>query len=129
LGFCFPSGAGFGVLLPGFFQDLFQVFLAFFALAEVLGDGDGALLGVFEELFHGVGWVWLLLLLAEVAAGDLEAVEQEPGAFGIDLIGCETDEDLGDGGLDGAPVFRVGEDEGGFAAFARLLFLFGNRLS
>jgi len=37
-------------------------------------------------------------------AGDLQAVEQEAGAFGVDVVGGEAAQDLGDGELDGGAV-------------------------
>jgi hypothetical protein len=36
-----------------------------------------------------VGW--------EVAGGDLEAVEEDAGALYVHLVGCEADEDVGEG--------------------------------
>jgi hypothetical protein len=41
----------------------------------------------------------------EVEAGDLEAVEEETGAAGIDFIGGDALKDFADGGLDGGAVF------------------------
>ena len=110
--FGFSLGAGFGVFGPLLGEDLFKIFVAFFAGGEVLGDGDGALFGVFYDVFHGGGGVGLFFLAAEVAAGYLEAVEEEAGSFGVEVVGGEADQDLGDGGLDGASVFGVGESEG-----------------
>jgi hypothetical protein len=52
----------------------------------------------------------------EVEAGDLEAVEEEAGAAGVDVVGGDAAEDLADGGLDGGAVFREGQVEGGAAA-------------
>jgi hypothetical protein len=40
----------------------------------------------------------------EVEAGDLEAVEEEAGAAGVDVVGGDTLQDLADGGLDGGAV-------------------------
>jgi hypothetical protein len=57
-------------------------------------------------------WFW------EVEAGDLEAVEEEAGAPGVDVVGGDALEDLADGGLDGGAVFREGQVEGGAAAAA-----------
>jgi hypothetical protein len=33
----------------------------------------------------------------EVAGGDLEAVEEDAGALYVHLVGCEADEDVGEG--------------------------------
>jgi hypothetical protein len=46
----------------------------------------------------------LLLLFGvarEVEAGDLEAVEEEAGAAGVDVVGGDAAEDFADGALDG----------------------------
>jgi len=73
----------------------------------VLGDFfDGGLgLGV------GVGF-------GEVLAGDLEAVEQEAGAFGVEVVGGKPLEDFADGVLDGGAVFGEWDLEGRAAGFA-----------
>ena len=52
-----------------------------------------------------VGWV-VGLSFGEVEAGDLEAVEEEAGAAGIDVVGGDALQDLADGGLDRGSVFR-----------------------
>lgn len=54
----------------------------------------------------------------EVEAGDLEAVEEETGAAGVDVVGGDALEDLADGGLDGGAVFGERQVEGGAAAAA-----------
>jgi len=54
----------------------------------------------------------------EVERGDLEAVEEETGAAGVELVGGEAVEDLADGLLDGAAVFGDGEGEGSGAVLA-----------
>ncbi|HEX3374120.1 MAG TPA: hypothetical protein VHS13_07925 [Edaphobacter sp.] len=48
----------------------------------------------------------------EVEAGDLEAVEEESGAAGVDVVGGDALEDLADRALDGGAVFGQGEFEG-----------------
>ena len=53
--------------------------------------------------------------MREVDGGDLEAVEQEAGAAGVDLVAGDAAEDLADGELDGGAVFGQGEVEGGLA--------------
>jgi hypothetical protein len=52
----------------------------------------------------------------EVKAGDLEAVEEQAGAAGVDVVGGDALEDFADGLLDGGTVFRQGKVEGGAAA-------------
>jgi hypothetical protein len=42
----------------------------------------------------------------EVEAGDLEAVEEEAGAAGVDVVGGDALENFADGLLDGGAVFR-----------------------
>jgi hypothetical protein len=49
----------------------------------------------------------------EVDAGDLEAIEQEAGTLGVDLVAGDPGEDLADGELDGGVVFEDGEVEVG----------------
>jgi hypothetical protein len=45
------------------------------------------------------------LWFGEVEAGDLEAVEEEAGAAGVDVVSGDALENLADGGLDGGAVF------------------------
>jgi hypothetical protein len=78
----------------------------------VVGVGD-ELLGVVEVLF-GCGFG-----LFEVEAGDLEAVEEQAGAAGVEVVGGDAAEDLADGVLDGGTVLGVGEVEGGAAVAGR----------
>jgi hypothetical protein len=66
--------------------------------------------GLFDEFGVGGG------RFGEVEAGDLEAVEEEAGAAGVDVVGGDALEDLADGVLDGGTVFREGDFEGGAAA-------------
>jgi hypothetical protein len=61
----------------------------------------------------------------EVEAGDLEAVEEEAGAAGVDFVGGDALQDFSDGGLDGGTVFGERQIEGGAAASA--LFWVGDR--
>ena len=56
----------------------------------------------------------------EIKAGDLESVEEEAGAAGVDFIGGDTLKDLADGVLDGGAVFGEGEVEAGAAALTLL---------
>ena len=74
-----------------------------------------------DDLFDGGGGgggFGIAGLAGEVEAGDLEAVEEEAGAFGVDGVLGEALEDLADGDLDGGAVFGVREGEGGLAAAA-----------
>ena len=64
----------------------------------------------------GLGGLWF----GEVEAGDLEAVEEEAGSAGIDLVGGDALEDLADGKLNAGPIVEIGEGdfEGGAAVLA-----------
>ncbi len=103
---------------PVFHEDLFEVFFLADAVGKGLFGGDEAVVGVGFYLFDGVGGVGLGLAWGEVHGGDLEAVEEEAGAAGVELVGGEAEEDFADGGLDGGAVFRAGEGEGGAAGLA-----------
>ncbi|HWW96059.1 MAG TPA: hypothetical protein VNY74_00095 [Edaphobacter sp.] len=72
---------------------------------DLLDDFDGLGFGV--AVGRGFG---------EVEAGDLEAVEEEAGAAGVDVVGGDAAENFADGLLDGGTVFRQGKVEGGAAA-------------
>jgi hypothetical protein len=68
--------------------------------------------GFFDEF--GLGG----LRFGEVEAGDLEAVEEEAGSAGVDVVGGDALKDLADGVLDGGAVFWKRDLEGGAAAAA-----------
>jgi hypothetical protein len=90
-----------------------------------------------DDLFYERG-LWGVLLVAEgavaaaavvaafggaggsgqVDAGDLEAVEEEAGAFGVDFVGGDAAQDFADGGLDGGAVLGEREVELGLAGAA-----------
>jgi hypothetical protein len=65
-------------------------------------------------------------LFGEVEAGDLEAVEEEAGAAGVNVVGGDALEDLADGVLDGGTVFGERELEGGAAGAAGVRVLRGS---
>ncbi len=118
-------GGGF-LLLAGFFagpvfhEDLFEVLFFADAGLEVLFGGDEAVVGVEFDRFDRVCGVLGGLAWGEVDGRDLEAVEEEAGAAGIELVGGEAEEDFSDGGLDGRTVVRAWEVEGGSAGLAGL---------
>jgi hypothetical protein len=63
--------------------------------------------GVEDDFFdyfkrRGVGF-----LFGEIEACDLQAVEEQAGAAGVDVVGCDAAEDIADGVLDGAAVFGI----------------------
>ena len=73
------------------------------------------------QLFDGWGGEGFLGdfgLLGEGDGGDLEAVEQEAGAAGVELVEGDAGEDLGDGALDAGAVFDEREVEGAAASFS-----------
>ena len=95
-------GGAFWFLVGGEFGDWSQR-----AVGWVLGDFfDGGL-----GFGFGVGF-------GEVLAGDLEAVEQEAGSFGVEIVGGQALEDFADGVLDGGAVFGEWDLEGRAAGFA-----------
>ena len=67
--------------------------------------------------FDGFGFgVAMGRRFGEVEAGDLEAVEEQAGAAGVDVVGGDALEDFAYGLLDGGTVFRQRKVEGGAAA-------------
>ncbi len=58
----------------------------------------------------------------EVEAGDLEAVEEEAGAAGVDVVGGDAAENFADGKLNAGTIVGIGKRkvEGGAAAAALL---------
>ena len=85
--------------------------------------GQLAVGGVFDDIFGDVGEVDGSGA-EEVLAGDLEAVEDEAGAFGVDGVFGEAAKDLDDGELDGGGVveaIEAGEVEAGFGLAAALV--------
>ena len=72
------------------------------------------------DLFDHLDWFGSGVVVGggfgEVEAGDLEAVEEQAGAAGVDVIGGDAAENFSDGLLDGGPVFGQGKVEGGAAA-------------
>ena len=64
-------------------------------------------------------------MAGQVGAGDLEAVEEEAGAAGVDLVAGDAAEDFADGELDGGAVFGHGEVEVGLVGSALAWVLHG----
>jgi len=87
-----------------------------FGLAEFGAGGQRAVDGVGDDLFYqgrclfgfAAGLAGGCGFAGQVEAGDLEAVEEQAGALGVDLVGGDALQDLADGGLDGAAVFGEG---------------------
>jgi hypothetical protein len=108
---------GLGVQLVHLFEPLLQRALGFVG-AELGGRGEEAVFGVVGDLGDELGGFFTRVGPGEIEAGDLEAVEEQAGTAGVDVVGGDAAEDFSDGLLDGAPVFRVGEGEAGLAAAA-----------
>ena len=75
------------------------------------GWGVGAEFGVGDDFFDRFGVAGGGFGAGEVGAGDLESVEEEAGASGVDLVAGDAAEDFTDGGLDGDAVFGEGDVE------------------
>ena len=116
------DGWCFGVVLPrelfeeGFGDSLFA--LAAGGFDEAGWWGQWAESGIEGDLFDGGFGVGGWGGFGEIEAGDLEAVEEQAGAAGVDVVGGDALEDFADGVLDGGAVFRVREVEGAAFAFA-----------
>jgi hypothetical protein len=147
--FCFQLGYAFFALFA--FSAVFELSL-FFGLTihvpEKLADYSEALFffddfgagregtefGVDDDLFDKRGLRDVVVFVApgaggcgfagQIGARDLEAVEEETGAFGVDFVGGYATKDLADGGLYGGAILRVGKVEGGAAsaALARIFY-------
>ncbi|HEX3569922.1 MAG TPA: hypothetical protein VHU44_03785 [Acidobacteriaceae bacterium] len=55
-------------------------------------------------MFDGVGCGLEFVAAGEVGAGDLEAVEEDGGSFGVDVSGGDAAEDVVESDLDGVAV-------------------------
>jgi hypothetical protein len=107
----------------------------FFGFGDFGAWGEDAEGGVGSDLFDGLffgGFVGVAtggfggeFWFGEIDAGDLEAVEEEAGTAGVDVVGGDATEDMSDGGLDAGAIVGVGQGqfEGGAAA-ATLAWVF-----
>ncbi len=86
--------------------------------ADFNAGGEGAELRVGGDLFDGEGVAVAVGFAGQVDAGDLEAVEEQASAFGVDLVAGDAEDDLADCALDGSAVFGQREVELGLAAAA-----------
>jgi hypothetical protein len=122
-----------GVFLGEPVQELAYDAAGALGLGELGCGGEQALFGVGGDLFYGLWGFFAGIagrlggLAWEVGAGDLEAVEEETGALGVDLVVGDAEEDLADGELDGGAVFGHGEVEG-VAVFAGARSCTGRRV-
>jgi len=85
---------------------------------KFLDGGQVAQELVVGDFFEGLGGGLEFFLAGEVGAGDLEAVEEEAGTAGVEVVGGDALEDEADGELDGGAVLGDGEVEGGEAGLA-----------
>ena len=108
---------GFVALVPCFEEDLFEGFFVA-GFVEVDDGGYGSVDGVVDDLFDfsGAFGFGSFFRAREVGTGDLQTVEEQSGAFGVEVVGGEAAEDFGDGELDGGAVFEVPQREGGLLA-------------
>ncbi len=86
---------------------------------------EGAEGGVDGDFFDGVEGLCFWLVLGQIEAGDLETVEEQAGAAGIEVVGGDALENFGDGELNAGAVCeigRAGEGEASAAAAAGLEF-------
>jgi hypothetical protein len=86
------------------------------------GEGD-AFFGVADR----ADVVGMDVDVLRVGRGDLKSIEQEAGAFGIELVGGEGLEDFDERELDGGAVFNGGQFQRGTAAFLGLVEIWGTR--
>lgn len=123
----FRSGSSGGGSFLGFdlaaelFVDVADSHVAGVALFELGDRSEQAEVGVEVDLFDGLGKDAVLAaavvddrarLAGQVDARDLEAVEQQAGAFGVEFVGGDALQHLADGDLDGETIRRSGEGEG-----------------
>jgi hypothetical protein len=113
----FVGGDGCDLAVDWVVDDLFDEVLGLFVpgVAACSAADAGAPGFAVVRLGFGVG---------EIEGGDLEAVEEESGAAGVDLVGGDAAEDLADGDLDGTTILGEGQVEGGLVALADLGFPF-----
>jgi hypothetical protein len=122
----FASGGVLLVLHDAFRHHTFQEerdgAFALGGLAYFGAWGEDAEFGVGGDLFDDFDRFRFGIAMSggpgKVEAGDLEAVEEQTGAAGVDVVGGDAAEDFADGLLDGGTVFWEWDFEGGAAASA-----------
>ncbi len=85
---------------------LIAVFRAYFG-----GCGEETECRVGDDLFNLNDFATRFCGGRQVDRGDLETVEEEAGAFGVDPVGGDAAEDVSDGALDAAAIVGVGQVE------------------
>ena len=106
-----------------FAEDLFERLFAGGGVVFGFG-GEGAVGFVVGEV--GDGFLGLGDGFWEVGGGYLEAVEEEAGAAGVEVVGGDAVEDFGEGELDGGAVFERADGEGGLVAAAAVELVLGD---
>jgi hypothetical protein len=102
----FGGGGSFFFFLHHAFDEQEDGAFAFCDLGDVGARGEDTEGWVYGDLFYGFGFCGICGLdFWQVQAGNLEAVEEEAGAAGIDVVGGDTLQDFADGGLDGGAIF------------------------
>ncbi len=95
----------FGLLPVEFFDESGGEGALFCGIGHFGGGGEGAEFGVgsdfFDELLIAGGFGGA----RDVEAGDLESVQEQSGAAGVDLVAGDAAKHFADGDLDGGAVF------------------------
>ncbi len=100
-------------------------------LVEFGNGSESAESWVEDDFFDQMGFLLcsgsacLCSFAGQVHAGGLQAVEEEAGSLGVDLIAGDAAEDFADGGLDGAAVFGQWQVKLGLATVAASYVLDG----
>ncbi|HWY03355.1 MAG TPA: hypothetical protein VNX60_06785 [Candidatus Acidoferrum sp.] len=111
-------GLGFLLLAFEFFDEDGGEAFALCWSGDFCGGCEGAEFGVGGDFFDRGGIAGGFGLAGDVEAGDLESVEEQSGALGVDFVAGDATEDFADGGLDGAAVFGDGDVEFGLLGAA-----------
>ncbi len=91
-------------------EDLFKGFFTG-SFVELGLRGERAVGLVEGDFVDGVGGRGGFGGFGEVGGGDLEGVEEEAGAAGVEFVGGDAAHEDADGGLDGGAVLGEGEVE------------------
>jgi hypothetical protein len=79
------------------------------------GGGPGLIaddpFGNAEQIYRDIPVIWLKLGAAQVGGGDLQAIEQQAGGFGVHLAADNHAHDLSEGDLDGVGVLEHGQNK------------------
>jgi hypothetical protein len=112
------------VLFVQLVEELFDCTHFFCFFYDFGAWGEEAEAGVEDDLFDRFDGWGVGVLFGEIRARDLQGVEQQAGAAGVDFVGGDAVHDFADGVLDRAAVFRVGQGEGGAVRLGGFVFPF-----